>query len=298
MSRTFRHGRFAPARLKNHLTRMTPDEYCQQKTAQSGSSFYYSFLFLEPPRRRAITALYAFCREVDDVVDECPDPQIAATKLAWWRVEVGRIYGGKPEHPVGQALQANVAKFRMPQEQLLDIIDGMEMDLQQTRYLDFKGLQLYCYRVASVVGLLAAEIFGYQDRATLKYAHDLGLAFQLTNIIRDVGEDGRRGRIYLPVAELQQFGMPASDILNARQTDAFTRLMEFQIDRAQSYYEQALRQLPAVDRKAQRAGLIMAAIYRTLLEEIRRDGCRVLTHRTALTPLRKLWIAWRTARNI
>ncbi|MBK8337236.1 MAG: presqualene diphosphate synthase HpnD [Sterolibacteriaceae bacterium] len=277
---------------------MTPDEYCQQKTAQSGSSFYYSFLFLEPPRRRAITALYAFCREVDDVVDECPDPQIAATKLAWWRVEVGRIYGDKPEHPVGQALQTIVAQFRMPKEQLLEIIDGMEMDLQQTRYLDFKGLQLYCYRVASVVGLLAAEIFGYQDRATLKYAHDLGLAFQLTNIIRDVGEDARRGRIYLPVAELQQFGVPAGDILNARQTDAFTRLMEFQIDRAQSYYEQALRQLPAADRKAQRAGLIMAAIYRTLLDEIRRDGCRVLTHRTALTPLRKLWIAWRTSRNI
>ena len=277
---------------------MTPDEYCQQKSAQSGSSFYYSFLFLEPPRRRAITALYAFCREVDDIVDGCPDAQIAAAKLAWWRVEVSRIYGGKPEHPVGQALQANVTRFRMPQEQLIEIIDGMEMDLQQTRYLDFKGLQLYCYRVASVVGLLAAEIFGYQDRATLKYAHDLGLAFQLTNIIRDVGEDARRGRVYLPGAELQQFGVPAGDILNARHTDAFTRLMEFQIDRAQSYYEQALRQLPAVDRKTQRAGLIMAAIYRTLLVEIRRDGCRVLTHRTALTPLRKLWIAWRTARKV
>lgn len=274
---------------------MTPDEYCQQKAAQSGSSFYYSFLFLEPPRRRAITALYAFCREVDDVVDECPDPQIAATKLAWWRVEVGRIYGGQPEHPVGLALQANVAQFRLPQEQLQEIIDGMEMDLQQARYLDFKGLQLYCYRVASVVGLLAAEIFGYQDRATLKYAHDLGMAFQLTNIIRDVGEDARRGRIYLPVDELQRFDVPAGDIQNGKHTDAFIRLMEFQIDRAQRFYEQALNVLPAVDRKAQKSGLIMAAIYRTLLDEIRRDGCRVLTHRTGLTPLRKLWIAWRTS---
>lgn len=277
---------------------MTPDEYCQQKAAHSGSSFYYSFLFLETPRRRAITALYAFCREVDDVVDECPDPQIAATKLAWWRVEVGRIYGGRPEHPVSLALQANVEHFRIPQEQLLEIIDGMEMDLQQSRYLDFKGLQLYCYRVASVVGLLAAEIFGYRDRATLKYAHDLGLAFQLTNIIRDVGEDARRGRIYLPVDELQQFGVPANDILKGNHTDAFTRLMEFQIDRAQKYYEQALMELPAVDRKPQKSGLIMAAIYRTLLDEIRRDGCRVLTHRTALTPLRKLWIAWRTSLSI
>lgn len=277
---------------------MTPDEYCQQKAAQSGSSFYYSFLFLEPSRRRAITALYAFCREVDDVVDECPDPQIAAAKLAWWRLEVGRIHEGVPEHPVGLALQANVRQFRLPQEQLLEIIDGMEMDLQQSRYLDFKGLQLYCYRVASVVGLLAAEIFGYQDRATLKYAHDLGLAFQLTNIIRDVGEDARLGRIYLPVDELQQFGVPAADIIKANHTEAFTRLMEFQIERAQKYYDQALAALPEVDRKSQKSGLIMAAIYRTVLDEIRRDGCRVLTHRTALTPLRKLWIAWRTSRRI
>lgn len=277
---------------------MTPDEYCQQKAAQSGSSFYYSFLFLEPPRRRAITALYAFCREIDDVVDECSDPQVAATKLAWWRMEVARIHAGQPEHPVGLALQAAANTYRLPQEQLLEIIDGMEMDLQQSRYLDFKGLQLYCYRVASVVGLLAAEIFGYRDRATLKYAHDLGIAFQLTNIIRDVGEDARRGRIYLPIDELQRFGVPAGDILKSRHTEAFTRLMDFQIGRAQEFYDRALAQLPAIDRQAQKPGLIMAAIYRTLLDEIRRDGCRVLTHRTALTPLRKLWIAWRTARKV
>lgn len=277
---------------------MTPDDYCQQKAAQSGSSFYYSFLFLEPRRRRAITALYAFCREVNDVVDECNDPQIAAAKLAWWRLEAARIHDGTPEHPVGLALQSAAHEFRLPQEQLLEIIDGMEMDLQQSRYLDFKGLQLYCYRVAAVVGLLAAEIFGYQDRATLKYAHDLGIAFQLTNIIRDVGEDARRGRIYLPVDELQRFGVPASDIMNARHTEAFMRLMEFQIERAQKFYDQALALLPQVDRKSQKSGLIMAAIYRTLLDEIRRDGCRVLTHRTALTPLRKLWIAWRTSLKV
>ncbi len=277
---------------------MTPDDYCQQKAAQSGSSFYYSFLFLEPRRRRAITALYAFCREVDDVVDECNDPQIAAAKLAWWRLEAARIHDGTPEHPVGLALQSAAHEFRLPQEQLLEIIDGMEMDLQQSRYLDFKGLQLYCYRVAAVVGLLAAEIFGYQDRATLKYAHDLGIAFQLTNIIRYGGEDARRGRIYLPVDELQRFGVPASDIMNARHTEVFMRLMEFQIERAQKFYDQALALLPQVDRKSQKSGLIMAAIYRTLLDEIRRDGCRVLTHRTALTPLRKLWIAWRTSLKV
>ncbi|MFZ4535888.1 presqualene diphosphate synthase HpnD [Propionivibrio sp.] len=273
---------------------MTPDEYCQQKAAQSGSSFYYSFLFLPVNRRRAITALYAFCREVDDVVDECQDAQIAATKLVWWRQELERLYNGKPEHPVTQALLPVLTEFSLPQEQFLEIIDGMEMDLQQTRYLDFKALSLYCYRVASVVGLLAAEIFGYQERKTQKYAHDLGMAFQLTNIIRDVGEDARMGRVYLPIDDLQRFGVPVADILNARHSDNFRRLMEFQIERAEQYYRQAMAELPASDRKAQRPGLIMAAIYRTLLDEIKRDGCQVLSQRTSLTPIRKLWIAWRT----
>ena len=273
---------------------MTPEDYCQDKAASSGSSFYYSFLFLPPNRRRAITALYAFCREVDDVVDECKDPQVAANKLVWWRKELDRLYAGQPQHPVTQALQAVLPEFSLPQEQLLEIIDGMEMDLQQTRYLDFTALSLYCYRVASVVGLLAAEIFGYTDRQTLKYAHDLGMAFQLTNIIRDVGEDARRGRIYLPMDELKRFNVTVTDILDARQSENFQKLMEFQIERAERYYAQALSQLPAVDRKAQRPGLVMAAIYRALLEEIKRDGCQVLRQRTSLTPLRKLWLAWRT----
>ncbi|MBX3683470.1 MAG: presqualene diphosphate synthase HpnD, partial [Thauera sp.] len=257
-------------------------------------SFYYSFMFLPAERRQAITALYAFCREVDDVVDECHDLSLAQTKLEWWRQEVGRIYGGLPTHPVGHALKDVLKGFRLPQEQLLEIIDGMAMDLSQTRYLDFKGLQLYCYRVASVVGLLAAEIFGYQDRQTLKYAHDLGLAFQLTNIIRDVGEDARRGRIYLPIEDLQRFKVPAKDLLEARYSDAFRELMAFQAERAEKFYDQAFAQLPAIDRKAQRPGLVMAAIYRTLLREIARDGFLVLDRRTSLTPLRKVWLAGTT----
>ncbi|MBL8464155.1 MAG: presqualene diphosphate synthase HpnD [Thauera sp.] len=273
---------------------MNPHDYCQDKAAKSGSSFYYSFMFLPPERRQAITALYAFCREVDDVVDECHDLSLAQTKLEWWRQEVGRIYGGTPTHPVGHALKDVIKGFRLPQEQLLEIIDGMAMDLSQTRYLDFKGLQLYCYRVASVVGLLAAEIFGYQDRQTLKYAHDLGLAFQLTNIIRDVGEDARRGRIYLPIEDLQRFDVPAKDLLEAHYSDAFRELMAFQAERAEKFYDQAFAQLPAIDRKAQRPGLVMAAIYRTLLREIARDGFLVLDRRTSLTPLRKVWLAGTT----
>ncbi|MBV5346201.1 MAG: squalene/phytoene synthase family protein, partial [Rhodoferax sp.] len=173
-------------------------------------------------------------------------------------------------------------------------IDGMEMDLLQSRYLNFKALSLYCYRVASVVGLLSAEIFGYQDRKTQKYAHDLGMALQLTNIIRDVGEDAGMGRIYLPLEELQRFEVTADDILNARYTDNFRRLMEFQIERAEQYYTQAMSELPNGDRKTQRPGLVMAGIYRTLLDEIKRENCQVLTQRIALTPVRKLWIAWRT----
>ncbi len=273
---------------------MTPDQYCQEKCAASGSSFYYSFLFLPPERRQAIMALYAFCREVDDVVDECNDISLASTKLAWWRQEVERIGEGNPQHPVGQALKKVAPGINLPKEQLLEIIDGMEMDLQQSRYLDFKGLSLYCYRVASVVGLLAAEIFGYQDRQTQKYAHDLGMAFQLTNIIRDIGEDARRGRIYIPVDELQQFNVTAKDILDGKYSDNFTALMQFQYERAQKYYEQAFAQLPAIDRKNQRPGLIMAAIYRTLLAEIKDENFRVLHQRISLPPMRKLWLAAKT----
>jgi len=272
---------------------MSPDEYCQQKAAASGSSFYYSFLFLPAERRRAITALYAFCREVDDVVDETTDAQVAAAKLAWWRLELAHLFAGNPQHPVTQALAVFKDRYSLGQDRLNEIIDGMEMDLTQTRYLDWPGLERYCYRVAGAVGLLAAGIFGYRDARTLDYARELGTAFQLTNIIRDVGEDARKNRIYLPMADLKEFGVPAADVLQARETPEFGRLMAFEAARARAHYDQAMQALPDADRRAQRPGLIMAAIYRTLLDEIERDGFRVLTRRTSLTPLRKFWIAWR-----
>lgn len=273
---------------------MTPDQYCQQKAAQSGSSFYYSFLFLPQPRRAAITALYAFCREVDDVVDETSDPQVALTTLHWWRKEVAQMLAGTPNHPVTRALAPHLEPFNIRGEHLIAVIDGMKMDLTQTRYLDFVALERYCWHVASAVGIMSAGIFGHSDERTLRYAEKLGLAFQLTNIIRDVGEDARRGRIYLPISELQQFGVPAADILNAKHSDNFERLMRFQLERARRCYDEAFALLPAQDRRAQRAGLIMAAIYRALLEEIERDGLRVLQHKISLTPLRKLWLAWKT----
>jgi len=277
---------------------MTPDQYCQEKAVKSGSSFYYSFLYLPSEKRRAITALYAFCREVDDIVDECTEESVARMKLAWWRQEIASVYsaeqGKKPSHPVAKSLVAVIKTINLSASQLIEIIDGMEMDLDCNRYADFSTLQLYCHHVAGVVGQLSAEIFGYQDPKTLEYAHNLGLAFQLTNIIRDVGEDARRNRIYLPEDELAQFGVSSEDILHSRESDNFRQLMEFQIERAENYYTQAFAALPAEDRKNQRPGIIMAAIYRALLEEIKDDVCQVMRQRVSLTPIRKLWIGWRT----
>lgn len=277
---------------------MTPQQYVQDKAAKSGSSFYYAFLFLPPPRRAAITAFYAFCREVDDVVDEVSDPSVAAAKLAWWRREVTSAYAGQPSHPVMQALLPLAADYGIQEAHLQAVIEGCQTDLDQTRFLDYPGLQRYCHLVAGVVGEVAANIFGRTAEATTTYAHRLGLAMQLTNIIRDVGDDARRGRIYLPVNELQRFDVKAHELLK-RETpwgysERFTALMKFQAERAHAAYDDALAQLPAADRAAQKPGLMMANIYRTLLREIEAQGFQVLHQRTSLTPLRKLWIATRT----
>jgi phytoene synthase len=276
---------------------MSPDEYCQQKAAQSGSSFYYAFRFLESDRRRAITALYAFCREVDDIVDECREPDVARSKLDWWRSEVDGLYRGEARHPISRALAPWIEPYELSREYLDEIIDGMQMDLDYDAYPDFATLSLYCYRVASVVGLLSASIFGYSDRKTLKYAHDLGMALQLTNILRDVHEDALRGRVYIPLDELARFSIEPEELRRNLTRDAHRELFAEQAARARQYYERAEAQLPAIDRPRQRPGLIMAAIYRATLEEIERDGFRVLERRIRLTPLRKLWIAWRTARR-
>ncbi len=277
---------------------MTPEQYVQDKAARSGSSFYYAFLFLKPPQRAAITAFYAFCREIDDVVDEVTDPVVAAAKLAWWRTEVASSFDGQASHPAMSALMPHVAKYGITAAQLGTVIDGCQMDLEQTRYLDYPGLALYCHRVAGVVGEVAANIFGRSDDATVAYAHRLGLAMQLTNIIRDVGDDARRGRIYLPLSELKHFDMKAHELLASRPPlaygERFDALMRFQAERAHRCYDEAMALLPEADRRAQKPGLMMANIYRTLLGEIEAGGFQVLHQRITLTPLRKLWIAMRT----
>jgi len=276
---------------------VSPDAYCEQKAAASGSSFYHSFRFLPPDRRRAIIALYAFCREVDDAVDETIDAAVARIKLEWWRLQVAAIFGGAPQHPVAQALKLVVKTYELPQEHLLAVIDGMGMDLDLDRYPDFGLLERYCDRVAGVVGLMSAQIFGYSDLSTRAYARDLGIAFQLTNIIRDVGEDARRGRIYLPQDEMERFGVTSAELLQHRVGPGFKPLMALQVQRAREFYDKAFAALPAVDRRSQRPGLIMAAIYRALLDEIEHDGFHVLDRRFSLTPLRKAWLAWKTSWN-
>jgi len=277
---------------------MTPQQYVQDKAASSGSSFYYAFLFLPPPRRAAITAFYAFCREVDDVVDETADSSVAARKLQWWRAEVAQAFAGTPTHPVMQALIPLAADFAIRPEHLNAVIEGCQTDLDQTRFLDFAALQRYCHLVAGVVGEVAANIFGRTQDATVQYAHQLGLAMQLTNIIRDVGDDARRGRIYLPMSELQRFDVKAHELLKREApwgySPRFDALMRFQAERAQAAYDTAMKLLPDTDRAAQKPGLMMANIYRTLLDEITAQGFQVLHQRTSLTPLRKLWIATRT----
>ncbi len=280
-------------RTVSATTPASPQDYVQQKAVSSGSSFYYAFLFLPAPRRAAITAFYAFCREVDDVVDEVSDPGVAATKLAWWQTEVARAFEGQATHPVMQALMPWVPEFGIEQRQLQDVITGCQMDLTHTRYLDFVALEKYCHLVAGVVGEVSARIFGQTQPQTTEYANTLGLAFQLTNIIRDVGEDARRGRIYLPVNELQRFDVKAHEVLERKYSDRFVALMKFQAQRAHDTYDKALALLPAADRQSQKPGLMMASIYRTLLCEIEADNFQVLHQRIALTPLRKLWLAWK-----
>lgn len=271
-------------------------DYCRQKAAESGSSFLSGFRFLQADKRDAVTVLYAFCRELDDVVDDCADAGVAQAALNWWREDLDRVFDGKmPEHPVNQALRAVKDKFALPKNEFEALIDGMQMDLAQARYGSFDELKLYCYRAAGVVGCLIARILGFSDDKTLEYADKMGLALQLTNIVRDVGEDARRGRIYLPMEEMQRFDVPAAVILQAQPTEQFARLMDFQIERARETYREAVSLLPAADKKAQKVGLIMAAIYYALLNEIDRDGAQnVLRYKIAIPSPRKKRIALKT----
>lgn len=271
-------------------------DYCRQKAEESRSSFLSGFRFLTQEKQDAVTVLYVFCRELDDVVDECSNPDVAQATLNWWRGDLDNAFGGAmPEHPVNRALRQVKETFKLPKYELEALIDGMQMDLVQARYGSFEELKLYCRRVAGVVGCLIARILGFSDGKTLEYADKMGLALQLTNIIRDVGEDARRGRIYLPMEEMQRFDVPASVILQCSPTGNFAELMAFQIKRARETYREAVSLLPDADKKAQKVGLVMAAVYYALLNEIDRDGAQnVLKYKIALPSPRKKRIALKT----
>jgi len=273
---------------------VTPDEYCRDKATPGGSSLSFALARLPARRRRAATALHALRQELDDVVAGCADAQLARTRLAWWRTEVGRLFEGSPGHPVTRALQPGAAEFGITAAALNDFITGVEDDLAQTRYLDYAAVERHCRSVAGTLGLLAAGVFGYRDPRTAEHARLLGIATQLARIACEVGAQARRNRIYLPMDELRKFDVPASDILEARHSERFSALMKYQCERAHAMFARALGALPPEDRASQRAGLVIAALGRATLVEVARDGFRVLTHRTSLTPLRKWWISWTT----
>ena len=267
-------------------------------TRQSGTSFYYAFQILPDEKRRAIYALYAFCRVVDDCVDE-PDGEREAG-LARWMAELNRAYAGEPETELGSELAETVARFPIPRGAFEDIVAGCRMDLPTRRYATFAELRGYCERVACAVGLATIEIFGYDDPRTRDYAIELGLALQLTNILRDIAQDAARDRIYLPLEDLARFGVSEAELLaaaadpRAPRPSGLAGLLAFEAERARSHYAAAARALPERDRHAMRAAEIMGAVYRALLEEWARRGHPVGGPRVQLSKPRKLWIALAT----
>ena len=271
---------------------MTPQEYCKQKTKESHSSFLTAFIFLKKEKREALTALYAFCREVDDIADECLDHEIASRKLNWWREEIERLFKSEPQHPVSKALHPFISHFNLSKNYFIEIIDGMEMDVKFNRYESFEQLQLYCYRVASCVGILSANIFGFKNKNTLDFAKNLGIALQLTNIIRDLGEDARRGRIYIPLDELKKLDVSEEEIISLKNSKKIKYLVKNQVDRAKQFYDLAIKILPTEDKKSQKIGLVMGNIYYVLLNEILKDDPeKILNQKTILPGFRKLRIS-------
>lgn len=270
---------------------MTPIQYCYEKVIESKSNFRWTFYFLNKNKRNALVSLYAFCREIDDIVDNTMDLDVATAKINWWKSEIQRLFHATPQHPVTKSLLDFIDTYELSEAYFIEMLDGMEMDLKFNRYESFKQLQLYCYRVAGVVGILCVKILGFKNQATLKYAHDLGIALQLTNIIRDVGEDARKNRIYIPLDELHQFNVTEKDILNYRENKNIANLLMSQIERAESFYALAYKKIPKEDINQQIAGLLMGKIYETLLLEIKRDQPeQVLNRKVILPPLRKLLI--------
>jgi phytoene synthase len=269
-------------------------EYCSRLTRKSRSNFYYSFLFLSKEKREAMYAVYAFCRSVDDVADGDAPVAEKQQRLDEWRREIDRCYAGRPEHPISVTLAQSIQHFPIPKDYFEELIAGVEMDLTHNRYPTFRDLYEYCYRVAGVVGLMCIEIFGYRNPKAKDYAVNLGVALQLTNIMRDIQVDAERDRIYLPQDEMARFGYSEAELLRGSYTPAYLALMRFASTRAHQYFQNAHQLLAAEDRRSLFAAEIMGAIYYRLLEAIEASGYRVFDRTITLPTTYKLWIALAT----
>lgn len=277
---------------------MNPADYCHDVAARHGSDFRYSLLGLSLDQRQALVALQAFQLETAQIVSECHDPGVARTKLDWWRTEIARLFAGEPQHPVTHALQPGLSRFNLPEEYFRETLDGAAMDLDYDAYPSFTELTLYIHRRGSTPALLAAEILGYQNRrATPRFAHEAGALLLLFDLLCNVRHHARQRRCYLPEDEMRRFGVQPGDLLAAQTTDRVRSLFAFQAERIHGYHQRALESLPEADRYAQCSLLIRMELALTLLAEIAEDGYRLLEQRTRLTPLRKLWLAWRMRRN-
>ncbi|MDQ6960411.1 MAG: presqualene diphosphate synthase HpnD, partial [Mariprofundaceae bacterium] len=272
---------------------MTSRQYCEDKTRGSGSSFFYAFLFLPENKRRAMMALYAFCREVDDIADEVSEQDTAMQKLNFWSEEIARTFADKPRHPVGEELSWARQNFHLPEELFLEILDGMRMDVDRQPMLKPADLALYCYRVAGVVGLLTIEIFGHQSRQASDFATTLGEALQFTNILRDMKEDAQIGRIYIPQQDRIRFGVADQDFMEGNMSVGMQSLISHYVDRTGALYARALDSLPDEDRESLRPSLLMGAIYYAHFKRIRKNPHALWTHPPGLLPIHKIWIAWR-----
>ncbi len=277
---------------------MTPDAYCRRLADPPGADFHYSLLGLTQAQRQALIALQAFNLEITRIAEDCRDPGVARDKLGWWQAEVGRLFASDPQHPVTRALQPQLAAFNLPEEYFREMLDGAAMDLEYDVYPGFSELTLYLHRLGSTPALLAAEVLGYQDRrGTPRFAHEAGSALLLFDRLHEVRRYAQHGRFYFPEDEMHRFGVGPGDLLAAQTADRVQQLFAFQADRIRDYHHRALEQLPVVDCYAQSSVLIRLELAMTLLAEIKADGYRLLEQRISLTPLRKLWLAWRLRRR-
>lgn len=263
-------------------------------TRKSNSSFFYSFFFLPAEKRKAIYSIYALCRSLDDAVDKSSGKPEASEALLKWTTEIASMYHGKPSHPITIDLKPYIDKYSIPQKYFSELVKGMEMDLTKNRYDTFDELHKYCYRVASAVGLICVEVFGYKNATTLGYAVDLGIAMQLTNILRDIKADAANGRIYLPLEDMKKFGYTEEDLFSSTYNQAFVEVMRFESERAHSYYKRAEETLPKEDRRTMVAAEIMKTIYRRILRQIESAQYDVFTHTVKLSKPQKIITALKT----